>query len=104
MFRKLTRKNNIVYVDDETGLYSRTFTTRDINLMLYEKLDAPVKATVKIRYKDEGSEAVIEQINDDCIKVIYTEPKKSITPGQSAVFCDGDKVIGGGIIDKVLES
>lgn len=99
---KIDPENNIVYVDDETGLYSRTFTTRDINLMLYEKLDAPIKATVKIRYKDEGSDAVIEQINGDCIKVVYTEPKKSITPGQSAVFYDGDKVIGGGIIDKVI--
>lgn len=101
---KIDAENNIVYVDDETGLYSRAFTTKNINLMLYDKIKAPVKATVKIRYKDEGSEAVIEQISDDCIKVTFAKPKKSITPGQSAVFYDNEKVIGGGIIDKVFES
>ncbi len=101
---KIDPENNIVYVDDEEGLYNTSFTTKEINLMLFEKLESPIEATVKIRYKDSGDEAVIEQTGTDCIKVTFKNPKKSITPGQSAVFYQGNKVIGGGIIDKVLES
>ncbi len=66
--------------------------------MLYDKITEPTKANVKLRYKDKGDSATIEQIDDDAIKVIFDEPKKSITPGQSAVFYAGNDVIGGGII------
>jgi tRNA-specific 2-thiouridylase len=99
---KIDHENNVIYVDDEEGLFNTEFTTRDINLMLYEVIEKPITATVKIRYKDRGNEAVIEQTSTDCIKVTFKNPKKSITPGQSAVFYDGNKVIGGGIIDKIL--
>ena len=100
---KIDADNNIIYVDDEEGLYNITFLTREINLMSYEKLDKPIDATVKIRYKDKGDKAVIEQIDEEHIKVTFAKPKKSITPGQSAVFYDDNKVIGGGIIDKIIE-
>lgn len=100
---KIDLENNIIYVDDEDGLYNTTFLTREINLMLYEKLDKPIDVTVKIRYKDKGDKAIIEQIDDEHIKVTFSKPKKSITPGQSAVFYDTNKVIGGGVIDKIIE-
>jgi tRNA-uridine 2-sulfurtransferase len=95
---KIDSENNIVVLDDEEGLYNKKFTAKEINLMKYEKLDKPIKANVKIRYKDSGSPATIEQLDDLHIKVIFDEPKKSITPGQSAVFYEGNDVIGGGII------
>jgi tRNA-specific 2-thiouridylase len=95
---KIDAENNLVYVDDEEGLYNLSFICNEINLQKVEHLDKPMKAKVKIRYKDDGSMATIEQIDDKHIKVTFDEPKKSITPGQSAVFYDGDDVIGGGII------
>jgi tRNA-uridine 2-sulfurtransferase len=99
---KIDAERNIVFVDDEEKLYNTGFIANEINLMLTEKIDKPVKAKVKIRYKDEGSDAVVEQIDSDKIKVIFDKPKKSITPGQSAVFYIGVDVLGGGIIDEVL--
>ncbi len=96
--KKIDAQNNIIYVDDETGLYQTTFYSKEINLMLYDKISEPMKANVKIRYKDKGDAATIEQVDDDTIKVIFDEPKKSITPGQSAVFYKDNDVIGGGII------
>ncbi len=93
--------NNVIYVDDETGLYNREFICNEINLQKVSELTSPTKCVVKIRYKDQGSPAIIEQINDNEIKVIFDEPKKSITPGQSTVFYDGDDVIGGGIIQTI---
>ena len=51
----------------------------------------------KIRYKDKGSHALL--YNDAMgIRVEFTEAAKGIAPGQSAVFYEGDDVIGGGII------
>ena len=98
---KIDADNNVIYVDDETGIYNSEFICNEINLQKYAALTSPVKAVVKIRYKDKGSQAVIEQLNDNEIKVIFEEPKKAITPGQSAVFYDGDDLLGGGIIQKI---
>lgn len=63
--------------------------------MKFERLEHPVKAKVKIRYKDEGSFAIIEQADNEHIKVTFDSPRKAITPGQSAVFYDGEDLIGG---------
>lgn len=98
---KIDADNNVIYVDDEAGLYNLSFTCNEINLQMIEKIDVPMNARVKIRYKDAGSPAVIEQTGIDEIKVTFSEPKKSITPGQSAVFYEGDDVIGGGIIKEI---
>jgi len=100
---KIDSASNRIYVDDETGLFKKGFIAEEINLMKFEKITGQFKAKVKIRYKDEGSSAVIEQTCDEKMKVIFNEPKKSITPGQSAVFYEGSDVIGGGIIREIIE-
>jgi len=99
---KIDADNNVIVVDDEPGLFNSVFTAVKINLQKIETINKPMKVKAKIRYKDEGSDAVIEQTGEDCIEVRFAEPKKSITPGQSAVFYDGNDVIGGGIIDTVI--
>lgn len=95
-------EKNIVTVDDESGLFHSGFTANEINLMMFDKIESPVKAKVKIRYNDKGSEALIEQTGEDLVKVTFDTPQKAITPGQSAVFYSGNDLIGGGIIDKVF--
>ncbi|HEY3249752.1 MAG TPA: tRNA 2-thiouridine(34) synthase MnmA [Ignavibacteria bacterium] len=96
---KIDSDNNVIYVDDEENLYNKSFTVSQINLQKIDSITHPMETMVKIRYKDEGADAIIEQTGQDEITVRFKEPKKSITPGQSAVFYDGDDVIGGGIID-----
>lgn len=100
---KIDAENNKVYVDDEIGLYKKGFVAKEVNFMKYDSLKAPVKANVKIRYKDSGSTATLNQLDNETVEVIFDVPKKSITPGQSAVFYEGDDVIGGGIIRDILE-
>jgi len=95
---KIDADNNVIFVDDVESLYNSEFVTKEINLMLMEKIEKPIKAKVKIRYNDIGHEAIIEQTETDQIKVVFEQPQKAITPGQSAVFYEGDDVIGGGII------
>jgi tRNA-specific 2-thiouridylase len=99
---KIDAANNLIYVEDEEKLYNTEFTANSVNLMKYERLPSEIKAIVKIRYKDPGEEAIITQINDDAVNVRFITPKKAITPGQSAVFYEGNDLIGGGIIDTVL--
>jgi tRNA-specific 2-thiouridylase len=100
---KIDAENNKVFVDDEIGLYKKGFIAREINFMKYDSLNEPIKSNVKIRYKDNGSTATLNQLDSETIEVIFDVPKKSITPGQSAVFYEGDDVIGGGIIRDILE-
>jgi len=58
-----------------------------------------LEVRIKIRYKDPGTIATIEQMNENRIFVKLHTPKKSVTPGQSAVFYADDYLIGGGIIE-----
>jgi tRNA-specific 2-thiouridylase len=58
----------------------------------------PRRARVKIRYRDAGGEASIEDAGDGAARVIFDEPVRAVTPGQAAVFYDGDVVLGGGWI------
>jgi tRNA-specific 2-thiouridylase len=99
---KIDSENNLIFLDDEEGLYNEGLIANNINLMMCERIEKTIKAKVKVRYKDGGSDATLEQIDDNNIKVIFESPKKSITPGQSAVFYIGDDVFGGGIITKAI--
>ncbi len=59
-----------------------------------------VHALVKIRSRHEGGAASISVLGDDRVRVEFEEPQSAITPGQAAVFYDGDVVLGGGWIAK----
>ncbi len=99
---KLDPENNVVFIDDEEGLYKQGFFTKESNMQKIEKLNEPIEMNVKIRYNDSGSPAIVEQIDEDKFRVVFKDKKKSIAPGQSAVFYIGDDVIGGGIIDEII--
>ncbi len=99
---KIDAEGNKVYVDDEIGLYTKGFIAKEINFMKFDTSNVPSKSLVKVRYKDKGSLAALQLLEDCTMQVIFDELKKSITPGQSAVFYDGDDVIGGGIIRDII--
>ena len=82
----------------EEHLYSRTLRARRVNLISVDDLREPMRVAVKIRHRHEPAPAMIEQAGDDEILVTFDEPQRAITPGQAAVFYDGDVVVGGGWI------
>ncbi len=88
-----------VVVGNDEELYSRTLRAGRVNLISTEELRQPMRVAVKIRHKHQPAPAVIEANGPDGILVTFDEPQRAITPGQAAVFYDGDIVVGGGWIE-----
>lgn len=90
---------NAVIVGEEKDLYREEFFASDINWIAIDKLESPIEAKVKIRYKSDETDCTIIPITEDRVLVRFREPQRAVTPGQASVFYDGDIVIGGGIIE-----
>ena len=91
---------NEVIVGEEQELYTKEAIVKDINLILFDKIDDELEVDVKTRYSAKCAKAKISQIDDNTIKIIFDEPQRAVTPGQSAVFYIDDIVVGGGKIIK----
>ena len=90
-------KNELI-VGEEKDLYKKELYVTDINLLLADKLEQPLKVNAKIRYAAKEAPATITQVEPNKIKVEFDQPQKSITPGQSVVLYVDDVVLGGGKI------
>ena len=88
---------NEVIVGEENELYKKEILVTNINLLLVDEITEPIEVDVKTRYSAKVAKAQIMQ-NGKEIKVIFDEPQRAITPGQSAVFYIDDIVLGGGKI------
>lgn len=91
-------QNNIVVLGEEAELYSSSMTVKDVNLISIEALTTPMLAAVKTRYSQKEVPATLYPLENGQITVCFNEPQRAVTSGQSAVFYDGDTVIGGGTI------
>jgi tRNA-specific 2-thiouridylase len=90
---------NTVVLGEETDLEQSEMLVTKINWMKYDGITDGLEAITKIRYKDRG--ALSNLYNDAAgLKIKFYENVKSIAPGQSAVFYEGNDVIGGGVIQK----
>ena len=76
-------------------------TTHRVNLISVDELREPMRVAVKIRHRHEPAPAVIESVGPDRIQVTFDQPQRAMTPGQAAVFYEGDTVVGGGWIESV---
>jgi tRNA-specific 2-thiouridylase len=99
---QINGRDKQIVVGGAENLYSRTLRTRRVNLVAVDELREPMRVGVKIRHRHAPAAAMIERIasddGDDEILVTFDEPQRAITPGQAAVFYDGEVVIGGGWI------
>lgn len=96
---KIVPETNTVILGPEEELEKQEMWVRNPNLIKLPNLDSPVEALTKIRYKDPGAMSTIVT-EGDRIKVEFRKQVKAVAPGQSAVFYDGNDLIGGGFIDK----
>ena len=86
-----------VVVGGSEDLYSKTMVVRRLNWIAIEDLRQPMRVTVKIRNRHEPAAATIAP-DGDAVRVEFDETQRAITPGQAAVFYEGDVVVGGGWI------
>lgn len=91
-------ETNTVVLGDEEDLDKTEMEVGKINLIKYDAISSGMEAVTKIRYKDKGSLSNLYPQDNGTVKVQFYEQAKGIAPGQSAVFYEGDDVIGGGII------
>jgi tRNA-specific 2-thiouridylase len=98
----IDREKNVIVVGGEEEVYGDTFLVDSVNWIVPQKMIPPHHIQVKIRYNHPGSEATISPKGEGDLEVKFTSPQKAITPGQAAVFYDGETMLGGGWIKKVI--
>ena len=96
-------KNNILYVAHgaEDRLYSKGLIMNSCNWIPCEPKEKEFTCTAKFRYRQPEQECKV-YIRSDKIEVEFKERQRAITEGQFAVFYQGDKCIGGGVIEKAI--
>jgi tRNA-uridine 2-sulfurtransferase len=90
-------RNRVVVGDDEM-LRTSSFEVIETNWVSIGAPDSPLRANVKIRHKHEPAPATIEALQESSARITFDVPQRAVTPGQAAVFYDGDVVLGGGWI------
>ena len=87
-----------VVVGEEADLYRASCTLERVRWIPFERPVGPQPAAVRIRSSHAGSRAIITDRGDGTATVKFDEAQRAVTPGQAAVFYDGDLVLGGGWI------
>lgn len=96
---EIVPETNTVVLGDKEDLNKRTVWVRAPKFQKIDALHGELEAVTKVRYKDKGTPATLRMENER-VRVDLHAPVAGIAPGQSAVFYDGDDVIGGGFIDR----
>lgn len=94
----LNKENNTLVLGSREKLYSSSCVVGELNLTKNPDFENGIMVNCKVRYRSEGCEAKLLHAEDGSVRVVFSEPVFAITPGQSAVFYDGDDLLGGGII------
>ncbi len=96
-------KNNILYVShgSEEKLYSSGLIMKEMNWIPSKYEGSKFNLTAKFRYRQPEQDCTL-YIRDGYYEVEFKEKQRAITEGQFAVFYDGEKCIGGGVIEKAL--
>ncbi|AFY70086.1 tRNA (5-methylaminomethyl-2-thiouridylate)-methyltransferase [Thalassoporum mexicanum PCC 7367] len=90
---------NEVIVGDRGSAQAKECMVRLINWVSIAPTESPIRAEVQIRYRSTPAMATVMPLAGDRARIIFDEPQFSITPGQAAVWYDGDLLLGGGLIE-----
>jgi tRNA-specific 2-thiouridylase len=97
---KIDPESNTVTLGTNDDLMKTTLYAKKVNLIAMDRIESPLRCSAKIRYRHKEQPCTVTQPEDDLLKVVFDEPQRAITPGQSVVLYDGDVVIGGGVISE----
>ncbi|HWQ02864.1 MAG TPA: tRNA 2-thiouridine(34) synthase MnmA, partial [Candidatus Nitrosotenuis sp.] len=94
----LDAEKNRVVVGEDRDLRRTDCFVEEVNWLSIARPSRPIEAMVKIRHQHEPAAARVEAVGEVGAHVEFLQPQRAITPGQAAVFYDGDVVLGGGWI------
>ena len=89
---------NRVILADDRDLFSREVSIRDFHWITGDAPLGDFRCSAKIRYRHREQPATVSILGEGIARIVFDEPQRAVTPGQSAVLYDGDIVLGGGII------
>jgi len=91
------KRNTDILLGPNEALFTNRVQVQDVNFIPFDRLDAPIRAQAKIRYTPKTAPCTIYP-TDTGAELVFDEPQRAVTPGQAAVFYDGDLLLGGGTI------
>ncbi|WP_298594397.1 tRNA 2-thiouridine(34) synthase MnmA [uncultured Mitsuokella sp.] len=92
--------HNRVVVGSGEDVFAKELVASDLNWIAIDSLEKPIDVMAKIRYGKREAPATVHRHGERCVRVLFREAQRAITPGQSIVFYQGDSVLGGGIIER----
>ena len=96
---KINADSGDVMVGPRSALDRAAFTASDVNWIGRDPAAAWIPATAQIRHRHRPASGRVRALDDGRAEFEFDEPQPAVTPGQAAVFYDGDVVVGGGWID-----
>lgn len=94
-------ETNTVVIGKDEELLEKRMRVRGVNLVKYANLPEEIASVTKIRYNDPGAASILHPLENGLVDVTFDAPVRAIAPGQSAVFYEGNDVLGGGWIQNV---
>jgi tRNA-uridine 2-sulfurtransferase len=91
---------NRVIVGERSAAFQAECTVHRVNWVSITPPIAPLQATVQVRYRSAAEPATVIPLTIDRVRIVFNQPQFSITPGQAAVWYDGEVLLGGGIIER----
>ena len=95
----LDAQRNRVIVGDRSATFAPECTVQRVNWVSIAEPTVPIPAEVQIRYRSIAVPAKILPLAAGRVRIVFDEPQPSITPGQAAVWYDGETLLGGGVIE-----
>jgi tRNA-specific 2-thiouridylase len=99
---KVAARNTLIVVQghDHALLASSALTTGPWHWLAPPR-QAAVRCTVKVRYRQRDQEALLEPCPDGSVRIVFAQPQRAVTPGQYAVAYEGERCLGGAVIEEV---
>jgi tRNA-specific 2-thiouridylase len=96
---RIDPRTNRVVLGQIKDLSTDRCLARDASFLPFDRLETSMNVGVRVRYRSPLVPAVIRPGDGGAVAIDFEHPVAGVTPGQAAVFYDGDMVVGGGIIE-----